>query len=128
MGISRQVTCLVKIQCVKGLFVSEKTLIARLMRVMLNLTAKLSSVNNLSSIHQIKKEQKSLPNEIFRMKIIERTVSENRKAPPPKLTLVEFLLGAVAGQSGSAGLRQGRSMYPWPTSALFSISSQLSTW
>ena len=83
MGISRQVTCLVKIQCVKGLFVSEKTLIARLMRVMLNLTAKLSSVNNLSSIHQIKKEQKSPPNEIFRMKIIERTVSENRKAPPP---------------------------------------------
>lgn len=68
------------------------------------------------------------------MIFIERTVSENRKGSPLnprtlwKLTLVEFLLGAVAGQSGSAGLRQGRSMYPWPTSALFSISSQLSTW
>lgn len=69
MGISRQVTCLVKIQCVKGLFVSEKTLITRLMRVMLNLTAKLSSVNNLSSIHQSKKETKLIANKIFKMKI-----------------------------------------------------------
>lgn len=31
-GISRQVTCLVKIQCIKGLFVSGRTLITRLMR------------------------------------------------------------------------------------------------
>lgn len=42
--------------------------------------------------------------------------------------MVEFLLGAVIGQSGSSGFRQGRSIYPWPTSALFSISSQVSTW
>lgn len=44
-----------------------------------------------------------------------------------KLTFVEFLLGAVMGQSGSSGFRQGLSIYPCPTSALFSISSQVST-
>ena len=42
-------------------------------------------------------------------------------------TLVEFLLGAVRGQSGSAGFRHGLSMYPCPTSAFSNISSKLST-